>query len=149
MKRLTTRTSHGGQVIGASVEISGVDNYGLHEFIRIVNRGAEAQPLAGWVLASVRGNQFYAFPATTLEPQTAVTVHSGPHARNDPPRHLFWTNAQVWNNDSDLAVLFDAGGTEVARFAYPNEYALGRLAAHRKRLRREDAAWRIMDVAGP
>jgi len=39
-----------------------------------------------------------------------VLVHSGPDAGDNPPGHLRWTGAYIWNNDGDEARLVNAEG---------------------------------------
>jgi uncharacterized protein (DUF2267 family) len=146
MRKPKMHTPGDAEVTRTPVELVSVDNYALRESVRIVNWGPQAQPMHGWALASMRGEEIYFFPPNiTLEPQAAITVQSGAGAQDAPPNDLFWTDKQVWNNDGDLAVLFDPAGHEVDRYVYPDEQMLGSLAVHRKRLLREGATWRIVD----
>jgi hypothetical protein len=46
-----------------------------------------------------------------------MKVHSGPGARGSSPFDVIWTNATVWNNKGDTAVLFGANGHEIARLS--------------------------------
>ncbi|MBA3532425.1 MAG: lamin tail domain-containing protein [Ardenticatenales bacterium] len=103
---------------GVTLWMSELQALGADESVTIKNIGTIPQPLNSWVLASLRGESFYTFPeGTILEPGGEITVHSGPSARNNPPKELFWTKEHIWNNQSDTAVLFDATGHEVARMA--------------------------------
>ena len=47
-------------------------------------------------------------------------------------KNLLWTIGQVWNNNSDTAILFDANGLEIDRLSYPNERVTGSSANSRK-----------------
>ena len=76
-----------------------------------------------WELLSQEGGQRFVFPRFTLSPGAAVRVTSGPNGRQDPPGVLQWLKSDgsphrghVWNNDGDVAILFDSRGNEVSRF---------------------------------
>jgi hypothetical protein len=144
-----TRT---GQMAGAQVKIMEVHNDALSEYVALVNRGALAQPMTGWALVTLRGERVYQFPDNLiLQPGMMVFVHSGHDApnRTQAPRDLFWTDEQMWNNRSDTAVLFDAHGLEVDRYAYPRGRMRGNTARHRQRLTRDGENWRVSDESAP
>ncbi len=101
-------------------------NNGLREHVEIENRSLVAQPLTGWVLASLRGNQFYVFPAVIVTPDETIRVHSGSNTVSNPPHDWLWTKENVWRNASDVAVLFDVEGQEIARHAYPAGHRFGK-----------------------
>lgn len=75
--------------------------------------------MTGWQIHSVTGNQWYDFPSGySLQAGHWVRVHSGPDAKDEPPSHLKWSGAYLWNNEGDEAVLYDDQGTEVDSWAY-------------------------------
>ncbi|MGC8838368.1 MAG: lamin tail domain-containing protein, partial [Anaerolineae bacterium] len=77
---------------------------GSDEYVRIDNIGGAVQNMTGWRIWSVVGDQTYYFPTGyTLEAGASVYVHSGPDARHDPPTHLRWTTAYIWNDAGDEA----------------------------------------------
>ena len=93
------------------------------EVVVIVNSGSSPQVMTGWELLSEEGGQRFVFPQLTLDPGAAVRVTSGPNGRQDPPSMLQWMRSDgspyrghIWNNDGDVAILFDSGGNEVSRF---------------------------------
>lgn len=89
------------------------------EYVKVVNDGTAPQDMTGWRLLSVKGNQWYTFPAGyVLSPGGAVYVHSGLMAASDPPVHLRWTRKYIWHDKGDTAVLYDSAGSEVSRLAY-------------------------------
>jgi hypothetical protein len=47
-----------------------------------------------------------------------VYVHSAPDAVDDPPLHLLWATAYLWNNEGDRAVLYDAANQVVEDVCY-------------------------------
>ena len=103
------------------VSIQNVDLAG--EVVVIVNSGASPQVMTGWKLLSQEGGQRFMFPRLTLNSGAAVRVTSGPNGRQDPPGVLQWLKSDgspyrghVWNNDGDVAILFDSRGNEVSRF---------------------------------
>ena len=128
-----------------------VHNDVLRESVIIVNKGTIAQPLCRWVLATLRGEKFYAFPDDlVLKPKMAATIHSGQGALDNPSsgllwtEHLFWTEEQLWNNQGDVAVLFDANGREVDRYAYPHGRIMGSADKRPMRLLRDGETWRMV-----
>jgi hypothetical protein len=92
---------------------------GSDEYVEITNRGGSAQNMTQWRIQSVRGDQWYSFPAGyTLAVGRHVRVHSGPGAVDNPPADLKWTAAYIWNNDGDEARLYDVQGRLVDSWAY-------------------------------
>lgn len=141
-----------GQLKGAKLEIKAVKNDGLQEYATIINRGTVAQPMSGWVLASLRGQTFYPFPDDLMfEPGMVVKVQSGqqePKETNNKQgvwANLLWTVEQVWNNRGDTAILFDANGLEVDRHSYPHERVMGSGSNRRKVLVRKDNSFEIVN----
>jgi hypothetical protein len=125
MTKRTTQPARAGQLAGAQVKIGQVHNDALREYVTVVNVGTMAQPMGGWALASLRGERFYTFPdGLILLPEIVAVIHSGQGASDNPPHDLLWTEEQVWNNQGDVAVLFDADGLEVDRCAYPHKSGL-------------------------
>jgi hypothetical protein len=141
-----------GQLKGAKLKIKAVKNDGLQEYAAIINRGTVAQPMSGWVLASLRGQTFYPFPDDLIfEPGMVVKVQSGqqePKETNNKQgvwADLLWTVEQVWNNRGDTAILFDANGLEVDRHSYPHERVMGSGSNRRKVLVRKDNGFEIVN----
>ena len=100
-------------VTGAGIRIERVDL--VAEEVVIVNEGAQAVDLSGWVLISTAGNQRFTFPeGTVLRPGSRLVIRFGPRARAGPGV-LVWTRSYIWNNDSDSAELRDATGRLVVR----------------------------------
>ena len=92
---------------------------GTDEYVEIVNAGPGSQPLYGWSLQSVVGDQWYEFPwGVELMAGEWLRVHSGTGAYEDPPYHLKWSGGYIWNNDGDEARLYDAGGNLVDAWSY-------------------------------
>lgn len=154
MRKRTAQPTRTGQVAGAQIKIGEVHNDALREHVTLINRGTLAQPLGGWALATLRGERLFFFPDDALLPPGGrLTVHSGQAAprasRERRDLHMLWTDAQMWNNRRDVAVLFDANGDEVDRFAYPPERPLRRIARRGKRLARDGETWRIVDEPRP
>ncbi len=105
---------------GADIVIAGVSADGLSESVTIVNRGEIAQPLTGWAVVSLHGQEVFEFPeGTTLPAGGRVRVLSGEQAQPAPRGELLWSHENVWSNHSDTALLFDQKGHEVNRFTYP------------------------------
>ena len=150
MPKQTSYSFQTGQIEGAILKIEAVHNDGLQESVTISNRGTVAQPLSGWVLASLRGQVLYSFPENfMLRPDTSVVIHSGqtkPEKVSNPQANLWWTTDQVWNNNGDIAVLFDANGVEINRHSYPHERVMGSSANRQKVLIWREAGFEITDA---
>ena len=152
MSERTSQIVRMGQLQGAKIKIKAVKNDGLHEYVAIINRGTVAQPMSGWVLASLRGQAFYSFTDDLMfEPDMIVKVQSGqlePNATQEERgalKKLLWTIGQVWNNHSDTAILFDANGLEIDRHSYPYERVMGSSANRRKILIDGDGGFEIVN----
>ncbi|MBM4428640.1 MAG: lamin tail domain-containing protein, partial [Chloroflexi bacterium] len=111
MSERTSQVVRIGQLKGAKIKIKEIKNDGLQEYITIVNRGTLAQPMSGWVLASLRGQAFYPFAdGLLLEAGMIVKIQSGQlepnaaQAERSALKTLLWTIGQVWNNQGDTAV---------------------------------------------
>jgi hypothetical protein len=152
MSKRTSQTVSTGQLQGVKIKIKAIKNDGLQEYVTIINRGTVAQPMSGWVLASLRGQAFYRFPDDLMfEPGMVVEVQSGQlepkkaHKYRDVWADLLWTIGQVWNNHSDTAILFDANGMEIDRHSYPHKRVMGSSAYRRKILKRNEEGFEIVN----
>jgi hypothetical protein len=47
-----------------------------------------------------------------------VNILSGRNAIDEPPINLKWTGAYIWNNDGDIAALYDAEETLISRVEF-------------------------------
>jgi hypothetical protein len=151
VSKRTSQIVCAGQLKGAKLKIKTVKNNGLQEYATIINLGTVAQPMSGWVLASLRGQAFYPFPDDLMfEPGMIVEVQSGQlepkkaHNNRDVRAVLWWTIDQVWNNHGDTAILFDANGLEIDRHSYPHERVVGSSANPRTVLVRNDDGFVIV-----
>jgi len=90
----------------------------VKEFIEIKNTGRGPVALTNWMIIDVDDKKRYRFPKFTLAGGATVRVRSGVgrNARSD----LYWGHDNyIWNNDeSETAVLRNAGGKVVARCQY-------------------------------
>ncbi|MCL6576676.1 lamin tail domain-containing protein, partial [Kyrpidia sp.] len=94
-----------------------IDSVNLsNEIVVIRNADSKDIDMTGWKLVSTEGNQTYHFPTGyVLKAGATVRIVSGPKAADMPPGQLAWTTANIWNNNGDTAVLYDASGKEVSR----------------------------------
>jgi len=86
------------------------------EWVEITNMGNSELSLAGWTLSDQQ-EHVYSFPEDfVLFAGESVKVHSG--SGTDSSSDLYWNrNTPVWNNDGDVATLWDESG-EIAD-SYP------------------------------
>lgn len=152
MSKRTSQVVRIGQLQGAKIKIKAVKNDGLHEYVTLINRGTVTQPMSGWVLASLRGQAFYPFSDDLmLEPDAIVKIQSGQLEPKEKQKdrgalkNLLWTIGQVWNNNSDTAILFDANGLEIDQLSYPHERVMGSSANRRKILMAGDGGFEIVN----
>jgi endonuclease YncB( thermonuclease family) len=98
---------------GLVVDPPGPDHETLDgEVVVLVNRGAVAVDLTGWVLRDESSRHRYRFtPGSVIGPGAEVTIRS-----SDPG----WDpgDSAVWNNGGDVVLLLDDGGRVIARFRY-------------------------------
>jgi hypothetical protein len=129
---------------GAKPCIDRVEADSTHEVVTITNKGQIAQPLTGWILASLHGPYFFRFPkGTILHAVDHLLIHSGPKASLSSKRDLLWRQERRWNSKGDLAVLFDMNGHEVNRHWYGQ---VGRIRSMRlKLLFRREGVFDIRD----
>jgi hypothetical protein len=153
MSKQTANRICTGQLEGVKLGIKKIHNDGLQESVVILNQGTMAQPMNGWTLASLRGELFFRFPDhLILLPSMKVVIHSGQQKERQSWRELtgqvdlFWTNEQVWNNHGDVAILFDADGIEIDRYAYPYERVMGSDADDTKILVPKSDGYHIIDA---
>jgi len=102
---------------GTGIYIVSVSGRSLPEYVEVCNAGEDDQPMAGWRLHSVRGDEWYSFPGDyDLRAGTCVRVLSGGNAQEYRPNQLLWGPDTVWNNrEPDPAELYDADGNLVDR----------------------------------
>ena len=78
MSKQTAQIVRVGQLEGVKLIIKKIHNDGLQESVSIRNQGTVAQPMSGWILASIRGQLFYPFPDNLIFlPGKVIIVHSG------------------------------------------------------------------------
>ncbi len=98
---------------GSAVQITEHRGGSTPEYIAITNIGSEPVDLTGWQLHSVRGDQWFAFPAGhVLAAGATVRVYSA--TGSAPADGLLWTEKNMWNNEGDEARLIDASGAVVS-----------------------------------
>jgi len=87
------------------------------EYFALRNTGSQPLDLTGWTVSNERGAE-YRFPdGFVLSLGATVYIHSGVGANSDAILH--WNaEAPVWNDQSDIAVLRDAGRVIVTYYAY-------------------------------
>jgi Lamin Tail Domain len=86
------------------------------EFVLIRNDTAAVVDMHQWTLRD-RANHVFTFPALVLQVGRSVKVWTKAGAAD--AENVFWgRQAAVWNNTGDTAILRDAQGAEVARYAY-------------------------------
>ncbi|RXA21953.1 MBL fold metallo-hydrolase [Methanosarcina sp. MSH10X1] len=82
------------------------------EYVKITNKGTTSVNLKGWKIEDKDAKHTYSFPSSyTLKSKNTVTLYSG--KGTNTANTLYWgrsENAHVWNNDGDIAYLYDNAG---------------------------------------
>jgi len=92
---------------------------GRCEIVEIMNISPYPQPMTGWRLQSVVGDQWYTFlTGFVMQPGAVVAITSGPSSYNDPPNTFKWTSSYIWNNAGDEVKLYDPQGKLVDSMSY-------------------------------
>lgn len=87
------------------------------EYFTLQNLGTVPVDLGGWTVSNERGDVFRFPDGTVLAAGGHVFVHSG--GGTDTGNVFHWNaEAPVWNNDGDVAILYDASGVIVDIYAY-------------------------------
>lgn len=81
------------------------------EIVSIINEGDTDINLEGYVLLSEKGNQKYVFPAVVLGAGEVISVSSGKSTGD-----IKWTDAYIWNNNGDPALLLSPEGNVISRY---------------------------------
>jgi hypothetical protein len=113
-----------GQPYMPLIEVE-VYNSGSDEYVYIDNLGDIAASTEGWILASGVGGQRFRLGTTEIGPHASLRIVSG---RTTAVQNgdMLWTKQNVWNNDGDVARLYDANG--LLR-AVPHEYGRSRVTS--------------------
>ena len=108
--------SEGGvQIVRIEANPAGDDRKNLNgEFVEL--KATSHTNLSGWILSDKAGHS-YLFPETILKPDDTVKVHTG--SGTDTGTDLYWgSKSPIWNNNGDVATLYDSAGKVVARKSY-------------------------------
>ena len=105
-----TATLEAGRV---AVEITNIKydqgNQGPNgEYVDFQNTGSYPADMTNWYVEDKAGNR-YTFPTFTLDPGAIVRLRSG--SGTDTNTELYWGGGAIWNNNGDIAFLYDASGT--------------------------------------
>ena len=85
------------------------------EIVTLTNKNSEVVNLTGWKLVSEKGNQTFNFPTgTTIPEEGTLKIVSGNNAQAGP-NVLVWTVENIWNNEGDPGVLYNAQGQLISR----------------------------------
>ena len=95
-----------------------IESVDLHkEVLTIKNKSDRKFDLTDWKLLSVNGSQEYIFPRETiLNPGDYIKIISGPNAISKNAKTLIWTKSYIWNNNGDIAELYDKDDNLISRY---------------------------------
>jgi len=100
-------------------DASGNDNYNLNdEYFTIKNCGDAPVDMTGWKVTD-NANHTFGFPdGFTLAPNATVTIYTGSGVNSGSSLYWGMSKGAVWNNDGDIATIYDSEGHVVARYSY-------------------------------
>lgn len=79
------------------------------EWVKIRNTGSSSASLSGWKMVDEGNKHTYTFGSFTLSPGSTVTLYTG--KGTNTATDLYWgSGSPIWNNDGDVASLYDASG---------------------------------------
>jgi len=84
------------------------------EILYIENRGTVSENLQGWTIKDTEGNSFSFAEEEELDPGETVMVSSGARASSK----FVWSTSPIWNDDSDVAQLYNPEGELVSLCVY-------------------------------
>ncbi|MEZ5335219.1 MAG: lamin tail domain-containing protein [Methanolobus sp.] len=83
------------------------------EWVSIQNSGASSVSMEGWTVTDDGNTHAYIFPDFILDSGATVTLHTETGVDNETD--LYWESSRsIWNNDGDIASLYDSDGNLVA-----------------------------------
>jgi competence protein ComEC len=83
------------------------------EYVKITNKGSSPVSLGGWKIEDDGSKHTYTFQSYTLDSGATVTVYTG--KGSNTAAELYWQlGSSIWNNDGDMASLFDNNGQLVS-----------------------------------
>lgn len=84
------------------------------EYVRVCNVSTAPIAVQGFVIQD-EGAHRYTFPGGTIAPGYTAFVHSGRgrDVTTGQTLSFYWDAGPVWNNDGDIATLFDPSGKQV------------------------------------
>lgn len=92
-----------------------VSNLNLQdEWVKISNTGSSPVSLTGWKIKDEGSKHTYTFPSYTLTPGATVTLYT--EKGTNTATELYWQlGSPIWNNDGDIAHLYDDNGKLVSK----------------------------------
>ncbi len=99
----------------ATIEITAIKQ--IEEDVLIKNTGEDAINLAGWTLSDEKNHSFV-FPDYSLESGEILTVNSKVGNNTDSIIYMQKTGRGIWNNDHDVATLYNENGEVMATKKY-------------------------------
>jgi len=90
------------------------------EYVVIKNLSTRFQDMTGWVLKNIsQPSPPFKFPPYTISPGEIIRVYTDEYHPETGGFTFYYGYGDIWNNDnSNIAVLYDALGNEVSRKSY-------------------------------
>jgi hypothetical protein len=107
-----------GLTLWVFADAPGNDHHNLNgEYVVITSNASAAVEIAGWNLCDA-ANACFTFPAgATIQPGSRVVVFTG-SGQSDGTNFYMNRGRAVWNNNGDVATLWDSAGRAVTSYAY-------------------------------
>ena len=116
--RLETQASSDILSLWVISDAPGNDHQNLNgEYAVIASNGTEALPIGGWTLCDAARHCFTVPQDSRIPAGQRVTLFTG-YGRTDGVRFYMGSGSAVWNNDGDVATLYDSQGQVVVTYVY-------------------------------
>lgn len=87
------------------------------EYVTIRNESALVMSVSGWLLCDAASRCYRFLSGSSIGPKSWIVVYTGMGTNTDT--EFFWGSRRaIWNNNGDVATLFDSYGRAVARYVY-------------------------------
>jgi hypothetical protein len=85
------------------------------DYVTIINQTSNTVDISGWAIGA-EGKQKFTFPAgTSIFAGGTITIWTGKDAdkKERPPVSFCWMKKNMWNNEGDIATLYNKDGSVV------------------------------------
>ncbi|MBU8922648.1 MAG: thermonuclease family protein [Bacteroidales bacterium] len=105
-------------VKAGTVHIAYIHNHKKSEHVIISNATDSTVDVSLWVVVDKSGIELVIPKNTYLEANMLLKLYSGDLGVNEPPGCYYLSHENIWNNDSDEALLLNSEGVAIDQYSY-------------------------------